>query len=146
MSRGRNILGLSHSHDSGVAWLSEGKLVAAVNGEGLSRQKYDGAFPAKSLAWVLNGAVLDPRDVDVVAVGGRHLASHPALNNNLSEEDGSYRARSHGVERPARTLREPARPPPTSATPIGSCGAPLAMPNLVQVLVHATIKHRAGRA
>jgi len=46
MSRGRNILGLSHSHDSGVTWLSDGKLAAAVNEQRLSRHKHDGSFPS----------------------------------------------------------------------------------------------------
>jgi carbamoyltransferase len=92
MSHVLNILGLSHSHDSGVAWLSAGRLIAAVNEERLSRRKYDGSFPEKSLTWMLESGRLDPGDIDVVAVAGRHLASYPALNNNLSEEDGSYRA------------------------------------------------------
>lgn len=85
------ILGISHSHDSGVALLRGGKLVAAVNEERLSRVKHDGSFPEKSLAWLLRHGGIDPKDIDVVALAGRHLASYPVLNNDLSEEDGRYR-------------------------------------------------------
>jgi carbamoyltransferase len=86
-----NILGLSHSHDSGAVLLRNGAVVAAVNEERLSRHKHDGAFPRRSIEWLLGFGGLDPKDIDLVAVAGRHLASYPALNNNLSEEDGHYR-------------------------------------------------------
>jgi carbamoyltransferase len=86
-----HILGLSHSHDSGAVLLRDGVVVAAVNEERLSRQKHDGAFPRRSIEWLLDFSGLDPKDIDLVAVAGRHLASYPALNNDLSEDDGSYR-------------------------------------------------------
>ena len=86
-----HILGISHSHDSGAVLLRDGVVVAAVNEERLSRQKHDGAFPRRSIAWLLDFSGLDPEDIDLVAVAGRHLGSYPALNNDLSEEDGSYR-------------------------------------------------------
>ena len=91
MNTSVNILGLSHSHDSGVALLRGGKLVAAVNEERLSRRKHDGSFPEKSLTWLLSRGGIDPKEIDVVALAGRHLASYPSLNNDLSEEDGRYR-------------------------------------------------------
>jgi len=85
------ILGLSHSHDSGAVLLRNGVILAAVNEERLSRKKHDGAFPRRSIEWLLDFSGLDPKDIDLIAIAGRHLASYPALNNNLSEEDGSYR-------------------------------------------------------
>ena len=85
------ILGLSHSHDSGVALLHEDSVIAAVNEERLSRRKHDGAFPAQSLEWILNDAGVNPEDIDAVALAGRHLASYWTKNNDLSEADGSYR-------------------------------------------------------
>jgi carbamoyltransferase len=84
-----NVLGLSLSHDSGAVLLRDGAIVAAVNEERLSRRKHDGAFPERAIAWVLSR--IDPKDIDFVAVAGRHLASHPSLNNDLTEEDGRYR-------------------------------------------------------
>src|SRR6478736_5517453 len=92
ISSAGTILGLSHSHDSGIALLRDGILVAAVNEERLSRRKHDGSFPARSLAWLLNEVGVEAGEIDAVAVAGRHLASYPSLNNDLSEDDGSYRA------------------------------------------------------
>jgi carbamoyltransferase len=88
----RYVLGLSHSHDSGAVLLRDGAVIAAVNEERLSRKKHDGAFPRRSIAWILEYAAINPEQIDVVAVAGRHLGSYPALNNDLSEEDGRYRA------------------------------------------------------
>jgi carbamoyltransferase len=85
------ILGISHSHDSGAVLLHDGIVLAAANEERFSRTKHDGAFPRRSVEWLLDFSGLQPKDIDLVAVAGRHLGSYPSLNNNLSEEDGSYR-------------------------------------------------------
>jgi carbamoyltransferase len=86
-----NVLGISLSHDSGAVLLRDGAIFAAVNEERLSRRKHDGAFPERSLAWLLSVGGIDPKHIELVAVAGRHLASYPSLNNDLTEEDGRYR-------------------------------------------------------
>ena len=86
------ILGISHSHDSGAVLIREGRIVAAVNEERLSRRKHDSSFPLRSLGWLLEQNGGDPGAIDMVAIAGTHLGSYPALNNDATNEDGTYRS------------------------------------------------------
>jgi carbamoyltransferase len=63
--------------DAGACLFVDGRLVAAVNEERLTRRKLEGGFPARSVAEVLRlGGVL-PRDVERVVVGGIATPSLP---------------------------------------------------------------------
>lgn len=62
-----NILGIWDGHDSGAALLCDGRLVAAVNEERLTRRKLEVRFPAQSIASCLALAHLSPHDIDLVA-------------------------------------------------------------------------------
>ena len=62
-----NILGIWDGHDSGAALLSDGRVVAAINEERLTRRKLEIAFPAKSIEACLAKAGLRPDRIDVVA-------------------------------------------------------------------------------
>jgi len=55
-------------HDTGVALVQDGRVVAAVNEERLSRKKNDGAFPWRALAAVLRLGGVRPEDIDIVAM------------------------------------------------------------------------------
>jgi len=60
-----NILGIGgYSHDSAAALLVDGKIVAAVEEERLSRVKHQGGVPRKAVAYCLETAGLTPDDVD----------------------------------------------------------------------------------
>lgn len=61
------ILGIWDGHDSGAALLVDGRLVAAVNEERLSRRKLEVRFPYASVAACLDLANLEPGEIDVVA-------------------------------------------------------------------------------
>jgi carbamoyltransferase len=62
------ILGISaYYHDSAAALLVDGKTVAAVQEERLSRKKHDASFPARAIACVLHEAGLKGSDIHAVA-------------------------------------------------------------------------------
>ena len=61
------ILGLWDGHDAGAACLVDGRLVAAVNEERLTRRKLEVAFPVRSIALCLKQAGVSAADVTRVA-------------------------------------------------------------------------------
>jgi carbamoyltransferase len=62
-----NILGIGgYSHDSAAALVCDGRLVAAVAEERLTRVKHQGGPPKNAAAYCLESAGLTPRDVDHV--------------------------------------------------------------------------------
>lgn len=62
-----NVLGIWDGHDSGAAILRDGRLVAAVNEERLTRRKLEVRFPDRAIECCLAIAGLQPSDIDVVA-------------------------------------------------------------------------------
>ena len=58
------------AHDSGAALIQNGRILAAVNEERLSRIKTDGIYPFKSIKEVLRIANISPGDVDIIALAG----------------------------------------------------------------------------
>jgi len=85
-------LGAATGHDSGAALLVDGRLVAAVEEERLSRRKHDPDFPRRSIDYCLKAGQVSQRDVDYVALGShpsagwwRRLAflAHPGTGFNL---------------------------------------------------------------
>jgi carbamoyltransferase len=62
------ILGVSCDyHDSSAALLRDGQLVAAASEERFSRRKHDSAIPSLTIAWCLEHAGIETRDLDYVA-------------------------------------------------------------------------------
>lgn len=62
------ILGISaYYHDSAVALVRDGEIVAAAQEERFSRKKNDARFPVQSLRWCLAHAGIQGEDVDHVA-------------------------------------------------------------------------------
>ena len=60
-----NILGIGgYSHDSAVALIRDGQVVAAVAEERLTRKKHQGGIPHEAVAWCLESAGLNLSDVD----------------------------------------------------------------------------------
>ncbi|HYM26468.1 MAG TPA: carbamoyltransferase C-terminal domain-containing protein [Vicinamibacterales bacterium] len=62
-----NILGVWDGHDAGAALLADGRIVAAVNEERLTRRKLDVAFPSRSIELCLALGGVTPASLDVVA-------------------------------------------------------------------------------
>ena len=65
-----NVLGLGTEGDSGAALVRDGRLVAAINEERLSRMKLVVGFPRASIAEVLRLADTDIASLDAVLIGG----------------------------------------------------------------------------
>lgn len=62
------ILGIHDGHTSGACVLQDGKVVAAVSAERLSRVKNDTGYSAAAVAEVLRIAAIKPSDVNIVAI------------------------------------------------------------------------------
>jgi carbamoyltransferase len=61
------ILGISaYYHDSAAALIEDGKIVAAVQEERLSRKKHDARFPIRAVAWCLANASISITDLSYV--------------------------------------------------------------------------------
>ncbi|MCP5103866.1 MAG: hypothetical protein GY950_10830 [bacterium] len=90
------VLGLNLSHNSSVALIKDGKIVAAAEEERFNRMKRTTTFPKKSFKWVLNyeGITLD--DVDHVAVAydfdilknNRNPFEHNTIAHDDTTEEG----------------------------------------------------------
>src|SRR5436309_594379 len=61
------VLGIWDGHDAGAALIADGRLLAAVNEERLTRRKLEIHFPEHSIRCCLSLAKLSPADVAVVA-------------------------------------------------------------------------------
>lgn len=78
-----NILGIScYYHDSAAAILSDNKILAAVEEERFSRQKFDDGFPSHAIDFCLNTADLKPKDLDCVAFYDKSVLKFERLLDN----------------------------------------------------------------
>jgi carbamoyltransferase len=69
-----NILGISaHYHDAAAALVIDGRPVASVQEERLSRRKNDAGFPLAAIEWCLDHAGLEPDDLHAVVFYERPL-------------------------------------------------------------------------
>ena len=83
------VLGISNSHDAGVAIIHDGKVLAAINEERLSRKKNASGFPYLCLEKIWDIAGVSPHEISRVAVAGTSLGA-PPLNNDFSNDNGSH--------------------------------------------------------
>jgi carbamoyltransferase len=65
-----NILGIHVGHDSSAALVQNGKIVAHVAEERLSRRKHHNSFPYRAIALCLRQAGLSAAELDVIAIAG----------------------------------------------------------------------------
>jgi len=61
------VLGISEQHDSHACLVKDGRLVAAIAEERLSRLKSDAGYPRRAIDAVLKTAGVEAREIDVVA-------------------------------------------------------------------------------
>ena len=66
-------------HDSAVALVRDGHIVAAAQEERFTRKKHDAGFPAQALAWCLAEAGISPAEVDRVAFYDKPLLKFERL-------------------------------------------------------------------
>ena len=62
------VLGISFTglHDSGIAYVEDGKLVFAIEEERITRIKHDNGFPARSISYLFDKFNLRPENLDFV--------------------------------------------------------------------------------
>lgn len=96
----RTILGLSVSHDTGAVLLRDGRLIAAINEERLSRVKQAVGAPLLAVPAVLACAGVSASEVDAVALSGRIALGDMPANSDWSLEDGSI----SGAQRVAEAI------------------------------------------
>jgi carbamoyltransferase len=65
------VLGIWDGHDASAAITIDGRLVAAISEERLTRNKMQRGFPALSISAILEMAEVAPSDLDAVALAGR---------------------------------------------------------------------------
>src|SRR5690242_19443049 len=97
-----NILGIGgYSHDSAAALICDGRVVAAVAEERLTRVKHQGGPPKNAAAWCLAFAGLMPRDVDFVPAymrPGERVARRLAYRARTALRAPAYSAAYAGYE------------------------------------------------
>ncbi|AMK77757.1 MULTISPECIES: carbamoyltransferase C-terminal domain-containing protein [Methylomonas] len=64
-----NILGITSGSESGACLFQHGQIALAVSEERLTRKKFDDAFPARSIAWILQESGLVCSDIDLICYG-----------------------------------------------------------------------------
>ncbi len=87
------ILGVHYSHDSGAAIIEDGKILAAVNEERLTRKKLYWGFPELSLREVFRLAHCKPGDIEHVAFANitpgigpqREVFNQPNLRKKIND-------------------------------------------------------------
>jgi predicted NodU family carbamoyl transferase len=87
-------LGLTTEEDSGAVIVEDGRIIAAINEERLSRMKHVLGFPHASIAAVLSLAKSNIEDIDAVQVGSTMDAS---VGEELAPFDGWFEYRPRGV-------------------------------------------------
>tara|TARA_Y100001949_G_C15989694_1_gene332275 strand:- start:5971 stop:7674 length:1704 start_codon:yes stop_codon:yes gene_type:complete len=76
-------LGIScYYHDSAAAILHDGKVIAAVEEERFSRQKFDDSYPKSSIDWCLKEADITPSKLDSVAFYDKPILKFERLLDN----------------------------------------------------------------
>lgn len=67
------ILSFNYGHDSSACIIIDGKIVAAIAEERLTRAKNDASFPLSAISWCLEWAGVKSEDLDMVVSAGRNL-------------------------------------------------------------------------
>ena len=76
-------LGIScYYHDSAVALLKDGHVIAAVEEERFSRKKFDDEFPELAINWVIKEANIAPNQIDSVAFYDKPILKFERLLDN----------------------------------------------------------------
>ena len=89
----RYTLGLATMDNSAAALFGDGKLIAAVENERLSRVKNDGSFPHLAISEVLDIAGISLSDLDAIAVYWQPWRMATRMSGSLRKVTGSARAR-----------------------------------------------------
>ena len=74
------ILGIScYYHDSAAALIRDGEIIAAAQEERFTRRKFDARFPSNAIAYCLDEAGIDTRQLDYVVFYEKPMAKFERL-------------------------------------------------------------------
>ena len=77
------ILGIScYYHDSAASILHDGKIIAAVDEERFSRQKFDDNYPKLAINWCLKESGISPGELDAIAFYDKPILKFERLLDN----------------------------------------------------------------
>jgi carbamoyltransferase len=93
------ILGIHDGHNASACLLEDGRIVAALQEERLTRVKNHDTFPVQAMRWLLDYAGCTLEAIDGVALNGRHMPVHRNRERLIAD------TRHGGSLHPARALR-----------------------------------------
>lgn len=79
------ILGIHDGHNSAACLLVDGRVVAALQEERLTRTKNENCFPHRAVRWVLESTGTDPGELDFVAMHSTHMPYSKTREEMLQE-------------------------------------------------------------
>lgn len=97
------ILGIHDGHNAAACLLEDGRIVAALQEERITRIKNHDTFPARAMQWALEFAGCTMDDVSAVAMNGHHMPVHRDRSALIEA------TRWGGSMRPSRAVRRWAR-------------------------------------
>lgn len=71
----RKILGVRHGHDASASLIIDGKIVADIAEERLTRKKNDGSFPENAIRYCLEAGGITSQDLDAVTIPTTSISS-----------------------------------------------------------------------
>lgn len=81
-----NILGVRTDHDSSACLMQNGKIIADIAEERLSRSKNDSSFPIRAIEHCLNVGNIDSLDIDILAIPSLKFESEFKIFFDIPEE------------------------------------------------------------
>ena len=68
------ILGLHEGHNSSASLMKDGRIIAAINEERITRHKNDVGYPRNAINECLRITKVKPEDIDIVACSTKYIA------------------------------------------------------------------------
>jgi len=93
------ILGVQDGHSASAAIVEDGRILAAVQEERLTRSKNQAGFPERAISEVLKITGLDRGEIDAVAFTGTSLSSRPGGREEVYRGNRRYFERYHTLAR-----------------------------------------------
>ncbi|MCW5771354.1 MAG: hypothetical protein KIT16_06940, partial [Rhodospirillaceae bacterium] len=99
-----NILGITLGHDAAACLLADGKILADVAEERLTRIKHDSAFPARAITTCLRLGGIAAEEIDVLALPSRSIGAGLEARFVLSPAQAAALARERPIDSRLRGL------------------------------------------
>jgi len=81
------VLGISETHCATAAILRDGAIIGCASEERFTRLKNDAGYPRLAVDALLRDAGLQPAQIDLVALAGRHAYAREWMNRVLHDRE-----------------------------------------------------------